>query len=103
MKVTNRIAFRPIKGKSRKAQKDREHNDTLYVTFVVEEMKKVKIAPKGSRYSTLALSCNQATLDYLYAHLNPMVWMNYSPKLDPLLKDDEYNIDESKLLEVDFE
>lgn len=55
--------------------------------------------PEGKRYYTPAISCNKKTNDYFHQHIDPMLWLQYSPREDDALEDFEFRIDMDNLLE----
>lgn len=68
-------------------QRNVDKNDEIYVAWLC------KILEEFNTKNVLALHMNKSNNDRLDKYLNPMTYLNYSPKTDDGLDDDELMID----------
>lgn len=92
------IGLKKLKGKS--SYKKIEKNCENYVNWVVNILNNRcnRELRENERYNALAIYMNQNNNDLLNKYLDPLVWLNYSPKVDDSLEDTEYSVDEDNLI-----
>ena len=66
-----------------------------WVVKVLDEV--IRVVPKGKRLNSQALYFNKKNLDELSKHVGAFDYLNYSPKENNSLKDNEFGIELSEI------
>ena len=101
------IDLTPLKGDPKswhygiKTRKILIQNTERYIAWVMDVLRKVykKKLKDDEQFSSCAIYMNKKNNDFLQRCLAPMNWLFYSPVTRDSLKDDEYEINESRIIE----
>lgn len=77
-----------------RGRKSRDKNSGIFIDWLVELLKSVGgQPPEGKVYNALCVYMSQKNVDWLSERIDPMVFLVYAPVVNPLLKDNEVEID----------
>lgn len=77
-----------------------EKNDHKFIHWVMKVLAEyVECPPKGKKWNALAIYMNHKNNMILHDCLSPMVWLDISPKECEDLKDNEYGVDPTAVVE----
>jgi hypothetical protein len=77
-----------------KKRRMEDKNATKYIKWVLKVLRKIKTC---ETYSAICISMNRKNIDKLHDRMHGMTWLNYAPKEDNSLKDNQYSIDLEKM------
>ena len=87
------------KGWRRRYDQDRDENDEIFMAWLVHALRRIggRNLEPGERLNALALSLNQANLQFLEEHISAWKYLGFSPRADNTLRDGELGVDKDAI------
>lgn len=74
-------------------------NEQKYAYWVIDQLKEISNQPEGKIYNATSIYMNERNVDKLNDYIGGMAWLNYAPSECNDLKNNEYGVDLTSILE----